>query len=254
MSGFSDVDNSAHAEALLRYLDDTDSFMSAFKAYVVATLGRYAPDGRVLDVGCGVGHDLVRLAAAGLAPVGVDTSQVALLRAKSAGGRVVRGDGGRLPFRCDAFDGCRIERVLQHVVDPGAVLDEILRVVKPAGVIAVLEPDHTSMRVDSTVDPTGTVPGRFVSARHPAIGAETARLLRTRGCVVDDIVTEHSFGYHLDQLPINAGAATARAVSGGDLSPHVRQRWLAEQEERMRNKSFRATWDKILVVARAPVD
>lgn len=252
MSGFSDVDGSPKAEALLRYLDDTDDFMSAFKAYVVAALRRYTPGGVVLDLGCGVGHDLGRLSAAGMVPVGVDLSFTALRRAQVVSATVVRSDGSRLPFRGGVFGGCRVERVLQHVADPGAVLDEIVRVVAPGGVIAVLEPDHTSMRVASTVDPTGNLLARCVLARHPAVGAQTADLLRERGCTVDDVVTEHSFGYAVERLPIDAEGATARGVREGVLSPATRDAWLAEQSERTRTGAFRADWLKILVVARSP--
>jgi len=252
MSSFSDVDSSPRADALLRYLDDTDGFMAAFKAYVVAALRRYASEGLVLDVGCGVGHDLGRLSAAGMVPVGVDLSFTALRRARAVCGSVVRGDGSRLPFRGDVFDGCRVERVLQHVVDPGAVLDEIMRVVRPGGVVAVLEPDHTTMQVESSTDPSGNLLARCVLAQHPGIGAQTAEVLSSRGWIVDDVVTEHSFGYALEKLPIDAEAATARAVRKGELSSSVRERWLAEQTERTRNGSFRAAWTKILVIARAP--
>ena len=242
MSLFSDVDGSGQVDTLLQYLDDTDRFMVAFKSYVVAAAGRYEPGGRVLDLGCGVGHDLVRLRAAGLTAVGLDPSAHALARAD---GPVVRGDGARLPFLEDDFDGCRIERVLQHVQDPGAVLDEVIRVVKPGGFLAVLEPDHTSLRVECA-DPW--VLARSVTARHASIGAELADLLRERGCLIDDLVTETSFGYALDRIPVNAAAALERA----GLSADERTAWLAEQQQRTESGTFAATWTKHLVVARAP--
>lgn len=252
MSVFSDLDASRQPEAALRYLDDTDDFMSALKAYVVAAMARYVPGGRVLDLGCGVGHDLVRLAGAGLAPVGVDLSHLALRRARARATSVVRADGVRLPFRDASVDGCRIERVLQHVADPGALVDDVLRVVRPGGVLALLEPDHTSLRVDSRVDPSGALLSAMATAQHPSIGAALADQLRQRGCRVDDVVTEQSFGYQLDGLPLKAAAALDRAVSAGTLSARDGNAWLAEQAVRNRDGSFRATWTKVLVIARAP--
>lgn len=252
MSVFSDLDASTQPEGPLRYLDDTDDFMSAFKAYVVAVMVRYVPEGRVLDFGCGVGHDLARLARAGLTAIGVDLSHVALLRARDRSSALVRGDGARLPFRGGSFDGCRLERVLQHVFDPEAVVDEMLRVVRPGGALAVLEPDHTSLRVDSCVDPSGTRLSGLVLAKHPSIGRELAELLRLRGCRIDDVVTEQSFGYQLDGLPIKAAPALARAVSQGRLSDREANDWLTEQTARTRDGSFRASWTKVLVIARTP--
>lgn len=250
MSAFSNLDASANASALLRYLDDTDRSLSAMKAYIAAIAGRYAHGQLVLDLGCGVGHDLARLKTCGTFPVGVDLSALALLRSKAVGCPVVRSEAALLPFASDAFAGCRVERVLQHVVDPGEVFDEIVRVVRPGGFVAVFEPDFATFRVDSDVVPDGTIPGRFVAVRHPAIGTQVADLLRLRGCAIVDIVTETSFGYRLDALPLNAGTLTQRGVDAGALHLELRAAWLEEQQGRTRAGTFRATWTKILTVAR----
>ncbi|MCW2543065.1 MAG: ubiquinone biosynthesis protein UbiE [Frankiales bacterium] len=252
MSGFSALDESPSPESLLDYLDATDDSMAAFKAYIVAAAHRYVPGGRVLDLGCGVGHDLLRLSAAGLVPLGLDSSRLALERARQAGAALVQADGARIPLQTDSVDGCRVERVLQHVEDPGAVLDEILRVVRPGGFLAVLEPDHTALRVDSDVVPSGDLPARCMTARHPGIGSQIAELLRRRSCVVDDIVTELSFGYDFDALPFAAAAVTAAAVLAGKLTSTVREAWLHEQRARSEAGEFRASWLKVLVVARTP--
>jgi ubiquinone/menaquinone biosynthesis C-methylase UbiE len=250
VSGFSDVDRSPRPDELLRYLDQTDGFMVAFKAYVVAAAGRYVPGGRVLDLGCGVGHDLVRLREAGLTPVGLDASHLALTRARATGAALVRGDGARLPFLDDSFDACRIERVLQHVTSPSAVLEEVVRVVRPGGLVAVLEPDHSSMRVESDLVPDGSLPARCATVRHPAMGSLVADLLRERGCVVDDVVTELSFGYQLDGLPVAAERTTELAVRAGTLDAALREAWLSEQRARSEAGTFLASWPKVLVVAR----
>ena len=251
MSVFSALDASPQPEAALRYLDDTDEFMSAFKAYIVAVMRRYVPGGRVLDLGCGVGHDLVRLTAAGVDAVGLDLSHVALQAARHRSGALVRADGARMPFRDGSFDGCRVERVLQHVADPSELVAEMLRVVRPGGVLAILEPDHTSMRIDSDVDPDGLLLGTLALARHPSVGARLADLLAQLGCRVDDVIVEHSFGYELSGLPMKAEGALARGVAAGTITDYMRTSWLAEQAERDAAGAFRASWKKILVVARA---
>ena len=251
MSAFSDLDASSNATALLAYLDDTDRGLSAIKAYMAVTAQLHAAGQPVLDLGCGVGHDLVRLARSGVRPVGLDSSAQALARAKVTGHAVVRGDGAKLPFVSDAFVGVRMERVLQHVADPDAVLDEVMRVVRPGGLLLVFEPDWTLLRVESEVVPDGSLPAQFAAARHPTIGTDAADLLRSRGCVIDDIVTEMSFGYTLEALPIHADVVTQRGVDAGALSAHLRRAWLEEQQQRDHAGTFRATWGKILTVARS---
>jgi SAM-dependent methyltransferase len=44
-------------------------------------------------------------------------------------------DGHFLPFRDEAFDGVWIQAVLEHVLDPPAVVEEIHRVLKPGGIV-----------------------------------------------------------------------------------------------------------------------
>jgi SAM-dependent methyltransferase len=226
--------------------------MSAFKAYIVAVMKRYVPGGRVLDVGCGVGHDLARLTAAGVVAVGIDLSHVALQAARDRAKALVRADGARMPFRDGSFDGCRVERVLQHVPAPGEFVAEMLRVVRPGGVLAILEPDHTSLSIESDVDRDGLLLGRLVLARHPSVGARLADLLTQHGCRVDDVIVEHSFGYELAGLPIKAEGALARGVAAGTITDDMATSWLAEQAERDAAGAFRASWKKILVVARTP--
>lgn len=261
MSAFSNLDASRNAAALLRYLDDTDVHLSALKAYIVATAVRCAPGQPVLDVGCGVGHDLRRLSAAGLAPVGLDLSFRALARTRTASRRlrgdvpglpVVQGDGAGLPFATGTFAAARIERVLQHVVEPDAVLAQVVRVVRPGGLLAVLEPDYSTFRVTRDLVPHGDLPGRYVSVCHPKIGGQVANLLRPRGGRIDDIVTEVSFGHSLDDLPLDARLLTQRGVDAGDLAPALREAWIREQQQRTNAGTFSATWSKILTVARCP--
>jgi ubiquinone/menaquinone biosynthesis C-methylase UbiE len=111
---------------------------------------------RVVDVGCGTGVFLPRLAEAvgvGGQVVGVDLAHpfVDQARARTQDIRTVRvdqGDACALPYPDDSFDAAHCERVLQHLVDPGAALSEIARVVRPGGRVLVAEPDWGSMVVE----------------------------------------------------------------------------------------------------------
>jgi SAM-dependent methyltransferase len=223
--------------------------MSAFKAYVAAAARLAVGDGVVVDLGCGLGRDLARLTAVGLQPIGIDTSASFLASARSAGAPVLQGDGASLPLRTASVDGVRIERTLQHVADPARVLDEVVRVLRPGGWVAVLEPDFSKFAVASDLVPHGTWPAALLTVRHPNIGAELADLLEARGLRIRDIVTESSRGYAFGDLPVDAAQVVARAVAERRCDRWLAQRWIDEQHARTAEGTFRARWDKVLVVA-----
>ncbi len=199
-----------------------------------------------------MGFDIARLDAAGLSAIGIDLSFQMLEQARSRVGSaapLIRADAVTLPLRDASVDGCRIERVLEHVADPNAVVNEIARVVRPGGFLAALEPDFGTFRVDSHVATDGDVPARLLRARHPQIGAELVPMLSHAGFRVQDVVTESSRGYRLDGLPVSAEAVIRRAVADGRFDRNDAENWLREQRSRTRAGTFRASWDKVLVIA-----
>ena len=252
MSGFSNVDASGGVDHLVSYLNATDAGLAAMKAYVAVAARRAVPDGVVLDLGCGVGHDLVRLDRAGVRPVGIDASAEMLARARRTAGGVplVRADAGRIPFGDASLDGCRAERILQHVEEPGLVVAELARVLRSGGFLAVFEPDYSTFRVDSDDPDDASIPARLMRVRHPRIGADTAGMLESHGFAIDDIVTESSRGYSLDGrlLPVDVVSVVGRAVDDGRLDAGHARRWISEQQRRAATATFRAAWDKILVL------
>jgi SAM-dependent methyltransferase len=86
--------------------------------------------GHVLDLGCGEG---ALLEAAGLRGIGVDLNAERLALAAEKGLRVVRADGGSLPFADDTFDVVVCMEVLEHVPRMEAVMSEVARVLRPGG-------------------------------------------------------------------------------------------------------------------------
>ena len=98
-----------------------------------------APGQRVLDLGCGRGILLDRLAASFRTQgYGVDVSRGTLkgLRSESvASHRIACSEGENLPFRDSSFDLAFSLDVLEHVESPARVLAEMLRVLKPGGVV-----------------------------------------------------------------------------------------------------------------------
>lgn len=146
---YSNVDASVDPTAAADWLDTMADwpFVRAYKLRTIELL-KLGPGQRVLDVGCGTGHDTLTLSETaggdGLA-VGLDASAVMLNVAKARGGSFVRGDARRLPFGDRCFDAARADRVLQHVASPETALAELARVVRPGGRMVVIDPDQETL-------------------------------------------------------------------------------------------------------------
>jgi demethylmenaquinone methyltransferase/2-methoxy-6-polyprenyl-1,4-benzoquinol methylase len=97
----------------------------------------------VLDVATGTGAVARELLARkGCTVVGVDQSPEMLAEARRrlpAGVTLIHGSAEQLPFPDNAFDALTFTYLLRYVDDPGAVLRELARVVRPGGTIAGLE-------------------------------------------------------------------------------------------------------------------
>jgi len=94
---------------------------------------------KVLDVGSSQGLVMDELKAAELT-VCVDLAEAYLRIAREHGHRTVGADGETLPFRSGVFDVVICSGVLEHVLNPEAVLGEIARLLKPMGTVFVLVP------------------------------------------------------------------------------------------------------------------
>ena len=96
--------------------------------------------GPALEVGVGTGQVALPLHAAGVSVTGLDLARPMMDRLiEKAGGRapfpLVQGDATQMPFADDAFGGAYLRWVLHLIPDWRGVLDEIVRVVQPGGVL-----------------------------------------------------------------------------------------------------------------------
>ena len=98
------------------------------------------PKKKVLEVGCGIGIDLVRFAKGGAYVTGIDLSQTALeMAAKNAAISSVPmqlhlANGEALPFDDASFDLVYGHGVAQYTAEPRRMFEECYRVLKPNGV------------------------------------------------------------------------------------------------------------------------
>lgn len=95
---------------------------------------RFDPGARVLDLGCGPGATLGRLAADGLAVAGLD-ADFAFAAKAAVGGPTMQGRGQSLPVRGGSLDGVFCECVLSASGDAEGCLAEIARVLRPGGLL-----------------------------------------------------------------------------------------------------------------------
>jgi 2-polyprenyl-3-methyl-5-hydroxy-6-metoxy-1,4-benzoquinol methylase len=94
---------------------------------------------RLLDVGCGLGNDLARFARGGALVTGIDLAPQAIALAsvnfaqRGLDGRFLVMNGEALDFPDDSFDVVYCHTVLHFTPDPGRMVAEIRRVLRPGG-------------------------------------------------------------------------------------------------------------------------
>ena len=99
---------------------------------------------RLLEIGCGMGTDLLQFARGGARCVGVDLTprSVEITRHRfalyDADGAFMIADGEQLPFASDSFDVVYSNGVLHHTPDTAGAIREVHRVLRPGGVAKVM--------------------------------------------------------------------------------------------------------------------
>lgn len=119
-------------------------FVEGLRVKRLLELLEVRPGDRVLEVGCGAGNILEKIGP-GAELHGVDLSPFLLEKAaRRLGPRAVlkQGFAEKLPYADASFDRVYCSEVLEHVLDPGAVLGELRRVVRPGGRVVVSFPNE----------------------------------------------------------------------------------------------------------------
>jgi SAM-dependent methyltransferase len=159
---------------------------------------------RTLEIGCGAAHWSAALAQRGAECVGLDLSgrQLAAARRATAGTRValVQASAARLPFADASFDLVFCDHGGVSWADPGLVVPEAARVLRPGGrfVANVASPwmhacyderaDATDTRLHEPYFDRRQIPlGDGGAVYNPTYG-EWIRIFRDSGLVIEDLV------------------------------------------------------------------
>jgi 2-polyprenyl-3-methyl-5-hydroxy-6-metoxy-1,4-benzoquinol methylase len=134
--------------ASLEYWDDEATTRRALEPIVLAA-ARWAPPGStLLDVGSGAGAFLTLAADAGFRVTGLELNPRLAERARQrSGSEVVVGDVESEALGSRRFDVITLLDLIEHLLDPVAVLRRCHRWLAPGGHIIVYTPNHSSLIV-----------------------------------------------------------------------------------------------------------
>jgi ubiquinone/menaquinone biosynthesis C-methylase UbiE len=266
-SGFQSVDRAADFAVFASCLTLIDSmpFFAECKRESYLLLGAQ-PGRRILEVGCGLGDDaaaLARLVAPGGEVVAIDGSESMIDAARERQGEVAGlsfdvADAAHLPFGDASFDACHIDRVLQHIADPAAAIREMVRVLRPGGVLVAYDNDWETLTVDAPDRAmTRTVVNAFCD-RFPSgwIGRQLVSLFLQAGL---DAVTAYPKTLVLRELDVADRlyfffSTVEQLVQAGVISRSDGDTWSAELRSADAEGRFFTSYTGFLVVGTRPDD
>jgi SAM-dependent methyltransferase len=158
---------SLYSQSGCTYSEEVANVRHTYGRYLASLSSCDVQKGSLLEIGCGNGFFLEEASAQGYAVVwGVEPSAAAVAQANSQVRSHIVCDIMRPGlFASEQFDVICLFQVLDHIPDPGALLDECLRILKSGGMMLCI--NHN-------------------------IGAASARLLKDRSPIID---IEHTFLY-----------------------------------------------------------
>jgi len=171
------------------------------------TLGLRAGD-LLLDLGCGFGRHAFEGFRRGAQVIACDMALDELREVRglfdamvTAGeappgglGTCVNGDATCLPFQDATFDRIIASEVMEHIPDDLAALDELTRVLKPGGTMAVTIPAWLPEKICWALSDEYHAP--FVEGGHVRIYTEDELREKMRGAGLDDGAAHHAHALH----------------------------------------------------------
>jgi ubiquinone/menaquinone biosynthesis C-methylase UbiE len=136
-----DLEMTAQPVGTKAFFDDLDEYRFDKLHYLPRLVDFSSFKGqRLLEVGCGIGTDLVRFAKGGARVTGVDLAQTAIDLARKnfelngvAAEELGVADGEALPYADASFDVVYGHGVIQYTANPARLIRECHRVLRPGG-------------------------------------------------------------------------------------------------------------------------
>ena len=159
-----DLEMTEHPVGTKAFFDDLDDYRFDKLHYLPRLVDFNGFAGkRLLEIGCGIGTDLVRFARGGAHVTGVDLAQSAIDLARRnfelhglAAEDLRIADGAALPFDHASFDVVYCHGVLQYAADAAAIVAEARRVLRPDGLAIFMVYNRVSwLQAMSTVMKVG---------------------------------------------------------------------------------------------------
>lgn len=251
LNAFTAIDD---VERATTYIGALEAFNRAEQLQELKLLERSSiPVGSaVLDVGCGFGLETLALAhkaGPGATVCGLDKSEHFIAEAKrraAALGLSIEyrtGVAHELPYADASFDHVRAERLLIYFEDVPRALSEMRRVLRPTGVLALIEPDFSTATIN--VSDRGLL--RRIMA-HEADSAVAQSWLPGRLTVMlpDTGFTDVKIASRVVILPQDLAAsyfrgAATKAAQSSAISVDELGRWTSEIERLHRAGNLFAT-------------
>ena len=159
-----DLEMTTHAVGSREFFDDLDDYRYDKLHYLPKLVDFNGFAGKqVLEIGCGIGTDLVRFAQGGARVTGIDLAQTSIDLARQnfalhgvAADDLQVADGAALPFDQASFDVVYAHGVVQYAADAPALVAEARRVLRPDGVAIFMVYNRVSwLQAMSTVMKVG---------------------------------------------------------------------------------------------------
>jgi SAM-dependent methyltransferase len=159
-----DLEMTTHPVGTREFFDDLDDYRFDKLHYLPRLVDFSGFAGQqLLEIGCGIGTDLVRFARGGARVTGIDLAQTSIDLARKnfdvhglAADELRVADGAALPFDRASFDVVYCHGVLQYAPDAAAIVAEARRVLRPGGVAIFMVYNRVSwLQAMSTVMKVG---------------------------------------------------------------------------------------------------